>query len=101
MPIMQVLVSLGSDQIHVPASELLRDPLSFIHLLILNRITYTFGPNFFLTKFRDTLVANPTITANLSRLKAPNFGDESNIVATCDVLTRDMGQPRLSQRLCF
>ncbi|OKL57331.1 hypothetical protein UA08_07450 [Talaromyces atroroseus] len=83
-------MSLGSDQIHVPASELLRDPLRFVQLLEQHKIAYTFGPNFFLTQVRDSLVANPTLTADLSPLKALISGGESNVVATCDALTREL-----------
>lgn len=63
-------VSLGSDQVHVPAPELLRDPLRFIHLIDKHKVAYTFAPNFFLTKVRDALAATQTATADLSRLKA-------------------------------
>jgi acyl-CoA synthetase (AMP-forming)/AMP-acid ligase II len=68
----------------------LRDPLRFIQLLEAHKIAYTFGPNFFLTQVRDSLVANPTITADLSPLKALISGGESNVVATCDALTREL-----------
>ncbi|KAL4734113.1 hypothetical protein BDV11DRAFT_209656 [Aspergillus similis] len=81
---------LGSDQVHTAASELLRDPLQFIQLLDTHRVAYTFAPNFFLTKVRDSLRANPTFTADLSSLKALISGGESNVVVTCDELTREL-----------
>ena len=83
-------VSLGSDQIHVPASELLRDPLQFLRLVSSHKVAYTFGPNFFLTKIRDSLAASPDFTADLSSLRAFISGGESNVVATCDALTQDL-----------
>lgn len=81
---------LGSDQHHVPASELLRDPLQFIRLLDTHKIAYTFAPNFFLSMVRDRISANPGFTANLSSLKALISGGESNVVTTCDELTREL-----------
>ncbi|KAI6784037.1 uncharacterized protein J7T54_004583 [Emericellopsis cladophorae] len=84
---------LGCDQIHVPASELLTQPLQFIHLLDRHKITYTFAPNFFLTKLRDSLTGSAVaLTADLRPLKALISGGESNVVATCDELTRQLRQ---------
>ncbi|KAL2869889.1 non-ribosomal peptide synthetase [Aspergillus lucknowensis] len=68
---------LGSDQVHTTASELLRDPLQFIRLLDTHKV-------------RDSLRANPTFTADLSSLKAPISGGESNVVATCGELNREL-----------
>lgn len=84
------LVILGSDQVHTAASELLRDPLQFIRLLDTHRVAYTFAPNFFLTKVLDSLRENPAFTADLSSLKALISGGESNVVVTCDELTREL-----------
>lgn len=82
-------MSLGSDQVHIPASELLRDPLTFIRLLDRHKVAYTFAPNFFLASLRDRLAASPNFVADLSQLKALISGGESNVVATCDMLTRE------------
>lgn len=84
-------VSLGSDQIHVPASEVLRDPLRFIHLLGKHKIAYTFAPNFFLTQVSDSL-AESTMAADLSPLKALISGGEANVVSTCETLARQLGR---------
>lgn len=68
-------------------------PLEFIHLLDCHKVTYTFAPNFFLTKLRDSLKGSAGfIHANLSPLKALISGGESNVVATCDELTRQLRQ---------
>lgn len=85
-----IAVSLGSDQVHVPASDLLRDPLQFVHLLDRHKVSYTFAPNFFLTKVRDSLVASPGVKADLSHLKALISGGESNVVTTCEALTHEL-----------
>lgn len=80
-------MSMGSDQVHVPATELLKNPLRFIELLDIHKIVYTFAPNFFLAQISKSLKANPTMTADLSRLKAFIAGAEASIVSTCDSLT--------------
>jgi acyl-CoA synthetase (AMP-forming)/AMP-acid ligase II/thioesterase domain-containing protein/acyl carrier protein len=86
-------MSLSSDQIHVPASEMLQDPLNFVRLLDAHEVVYTFAPNFFLTKVRDSLIsAGPYFKADLSRLRALISGGESNVVATCDILTQELGR---------
>lgn len=86
-------MSLSSDQIHVPASEMLQDPLNFVQLLDAHKVVYTFAPNFFLTKVRDSLVsAGPTFKADLSHLRAFISGGESNVVATCDALTQELSR---------
>lgn len=82
-------ISLGSDQVHVPAAELLENPLRFVELLDIHRIVYTFAPNFFLTKILKNLKAKLTTTADLSRLRAFIAGAEASIVSTCDALTRE------------
>ncbi|KAI9157872.1 Microperfuranone synthase [Paramyrothecium foliicola] len=83
-------LSLSSEQIHVPASEFLRDPLQFICLLDKHCVAYSFAPNFFLARLYDTLVMNPNFTAHLPHLTALISGGESNTVATCDLLTREL-----------
>ncbi|RAL05369.1 NRPS-like enzyme [Aspergillus ibericus CBS 121593] len=83
-------MSLGADQVHVPAVELLRNPLRFIQLLDSHQVAYTFAPNFFLTQVRDALTDNPAVQADLSRLKSINSGGEANVVATIDGLTREL-----------
>ncbi|KAJ5933079.1 acetyl-CoA synthetase-like protein [Penicillium verrucosum] len=85
-------VSLGSEQVHIPAGKLSQNPLRFIELLETHRVTSTFAPNFFLTKLRDALAANPKVTADLSALRRINSGGEANVVATCAALTRQLQQ---------
>ncbi|KAF9889636.1 hypothetical protein FE257_007144 [Aspergillus nanangensis] len=84
-------LSLGSEQVHVPAPMLFLDPLQFIRLLDVHRVSYTFAPNFFLTQVRDTLIAHGSdIDADLSCLKRIISGGEANLVTTCDSLTREL-----------
>lgn len=79
------------EQVHVATSEVLKEPLNFIRLLDLHKVVYTFAPNFFLTKLRDSIAsAGSNFTANLTRLRALISGGESNVVTTCDGLTRDL-----------
>ena len=82
---------LSSDQIHVPSWQMLRDPLTFVRLLDLHQVVYTFAPNFFLTKIRDSLAsAGSSFIANLSQLRAIISGGESNVIATCAALTQEL-----------
>lgn len=84
-------MSLLSEQIHVPASALLENPLRLIELLDKHKIVYTFGPNFFLTLLRDSLIAaGASFNADLSNLRALISGGESNVVATADDLTQEL-----------
>lgn len=85
-------MSLSSDQIHVPAA-MLQEPLEFLRLLDVHKVAYTFAPNFFLTKVRDSLhSARTSFKADLSHLRALISGGESNVVATCDALTKELGR---------
>jgi acyl-CoA synthetase (AMP-forming)/AMP-acid ligase II len=87
-----VVVSLGSNQIHVPAAVLLRDPLQFIKLLDTHGVAYTFAPNFFLAKLQIALAAKPHFTADLCKLEALISGGESNVVETCHALTLELAR---------
>lgn len=85
-------MSLNSDQIHVPAA-MLQDPLKFLHLLDKHKVAYTFAPNFFLTKIRDSLnSARTSVKADLSHLRALISGGESNVVATCEALNQELSR---------
>lgn len=68
----------------------MQDPLQFVRLLDRHEVAYTFAPNFFLTKVRDSLIAAGSFAADLSKLKALISGGESNVVATCDALTHEL-----------
>lgn len=84
-------MALCSEQVHAATSELLKEPLNFIRLLDLHKVVYTFAPNFFLAKIRESLAsAGPGFNADLSCLRALISGGESNVVTTCDNLTQDL-----------
>jgi acyl-CoA synthetase (AMP-forming)/AMP-acid ligase II/thioesterase domain-containing protein len=83
-------MSLCANQIQVQAADLLQDPLHFLRLLGKHKVEYTFAPNFFLTKLRDYIDANPGFRVDLRDLKALISGGESNVVSTCAALTAQL-----------
>ena len=86
-------MSVGSDQVHVQASDLLADPGAFLRLIDRHRISYTFAPNFFLALLRRHLVTNPVAdNLDLSCLKALISGGEANVVETCAALTEQLSK---------
>lgn len=90
-------MSLGADQVHVQAADLLEKPLSFLSLLHKHRVGYTFAPNFFLAALRRQLeeISGSVFEAryfDLSPLKALISGGEANVVETCAALTDQMRQ---------
>lgn len=93
--------SLGAEQIHVQAADLLLDPLYFLDLLHKHRVTYTFAPNFFLTVLMRCL-DKPNYQVqhrnlDLSSLKIIQTGGEAAVVETCRALTEQLqrfGIPR-------
>ena len=76
-------MSLCANRVHVQSADLLQDPLQFLKLLETHEVEYTFAPNFFLTKLRDCVDANPGFKTDLKNLKALISGGESNVVSTC------------------
>ncbi|KAL9592653.1 MAG: hypothetical protein Q9179_006499 [Wetmoreana sp. 5 TL-2023] len=80
----------GFDQIHVPAAEMLENPLSFLQLLSEHRISRTFAPNFFLHRLQrtlDTASAQDTQGINLRHLLYIASGGEPNNVHVCNRVT--------------
>ena len=76
----------GLEQIHVPAKEMLGNPLEFLRLLSVHRVSRTFAPNFFLKKLLDVLErAAPSELTNidLHHLLYIASGGEPNSVITC------------------
>lgn len=83
----------GLDQVHVPASEMLGNPLLFLRLLSKHRISRTFAPNFFLYKLQsvlDAASAQDTQIIDLSHLLYIASGGEPNDVDTCARLTEHL-----------
>lgn len=82
-------MNLGAQQVHIPASALLRDPLQWVRLVELQGVSYTFAPNFFLTMIRDSLMTNPSFKTDISSLRCLISGGESNPTITCSELTKE------------
>ncbi|KAL3426979.1 nonribosomal peptide synthetase [Phlyctema vagabunda] len=89
-------MSLYAQQIHLP-KDVVTDPLCFLDLIEKHKISYTFGPNFFLKSITGALINEqgqieeahaPIRTRDLSSLKALISGGESNVVDTCVTLTQ-------------
>ena len=83
-------MNLCANQVHVQASDLLQEPLSFFRLLEKHKVEYTFAPNFFLAKLRSALDADSSFEADLSSLKALISGGETNVVSMCAALTAQL-----------
>ena len=94
---------LASDQVHAHATDLVTSPLKFVSLLSQHQIGYTFAPNFFLALLRKSLENQRNLMSDgdnfrlrdgvdLSKLKALISGGETNVVETCDALSRHLGR---------
>lgn len=80
-------LSLGAEQIHVQAADLMVDPLRFLRIIQEHKVSYTFSPNFFLASLIRSLEAATTETYDLSSLRVLASGGEANPVETCSTLT--------------
>jgi acyl-CoA synthetase (AMP-forming)/AMP-acid ligase II len=103
-------VSLAAQQFHVNGPALLAHPLSFLECISNNKITITFAPNFFLALLvRSFEAANQLTNGHRTKKSTPDFdlsslravlsGGESNVVDTCDKLTRLLSQYGASMNL--
>ncbi|KAL8941388.1 MAG: hypothetical protein Q9216_002266 [Gyalolechia sp. 2 TL-2023] len=76
----------GLDQVHVPAAEILGDPLLFLRLVSEHSVSRTFAPNFFLRQLQrvlDDASAKDIQGINVSTLLYIASGGEANNVKTC------------------
>jgi acyl-CoA synthetase (AMP-forming)/AMP-acid ligase II len=76
---------LGADQHHVPAADVISEPLVFLKLLHDYKTTATFAPNFYLARLCDYIQGNgQSIPDKLdpSNLRRINSGGEANLVET-------------------
>lgn len=83
----------GLDQVHVPAADILGDPLLFIRLLSHHYVSRTFAPNFFLQKLQtalDKASVQDLEDVNLGSLCYIASGGEPNSVAACDRVTEHL-----------
>ena len=93
-------MSLGAEQIHVAATDLMLNPVLFLELIQKHRVGYTFAPNFFLASLRshldnNNLVAPEGLGLDLSSLKALISGGEANVVETCAALNKHLQSYRV------
>ena len=86
---------LCAEQVHVQASDLLLEPLNFLRLVHKHRVSYTFGPNFFLASLKQALSGVDDMTPidfDLSCMKTLMCGGEANVVKTLADLTEALHQ---------
>lgn len=89
----------GLDQVHVAAAEMLEDPLLFLRLITVHRVSRTFAPNFFLRRLQrvlDDSSPEDTQDINLNSLHYVASGGEANNVNTCARVTEhliELGSP--------
>ncbi|KAI0482052.1 hypothetical protein GGR56DRAFT_618274 [Xylariaceae sp. FL0804] len=89
-------MSLGAEQAHVHAIDLLSDPMLFLHLIDGFRVSYTFAPNFFLASVKKSLelhLETPGAAAaapppDLSTLRCLISGGEANPTALAAALSK-------------
>ncbi|KAL9025245.1 MAG: hypothetical protein Q9180_007705, partial [Flavoplaca navasiana] len=94
------VMSTGSSQIHVQASDLLANPGAFLHLIHRHRISYTFAPDFFLALLMRHVVNEPVADKlDLLCLRALVSGGEANVVETCAALTGLLSQHGASKNV--
>ena len=86
--------SMGAEQVHVQAADLLMDPLYFLDIIHKHRVTYTFAPNFFLAALNRSLDALDLRRSNrdfdLSCLRIIQTGGEAAVVETCRALAEHL-----------
>ncbi|KAH6684532.1 hypothetical protein B0J14DRAFT_573090 [Halenospora varia] len=79
-------VALCANQIHVPSSAVLAEPLQFLHWCSEYKVSYTFAPNFFLGAIIRSLEASEAarqpLSLDLINLRALISGGESNVTET-------------------
>lgn len=80
----------GIDQVHIPAADVLGDPILFLRLISEHNVSRTFAPNFLLHKLceaLDSASAQQTLGIDLECLRYVASGGEPNDVRTCAQVT--------------
>ena len=79
---------MGVTQVHVQAPDLLLDPYSFLCLLSKHKATFSFAPNFFLTRLVTafTAIDREDNSLNFSQFRTLVSGGEANVVETCVIV---------------
>ncbi|MCJ1397906.1 hypothetical protein MMC11_001102 [Xylographa trunciseda] len=86
-------MSVGANQVHVQAADLLSDPYAFVEFLHFHKVSYTFSPNFFLASLERVLESvrtSHTAKLDLASLRCLISGGEANVVETCIALTKTL-----------
>ena len=86
---------LCAEQVHVQASDLLLEPLTFLRLVDKHRVSYSFAPNFFLASLKRALSGVDEMTPidfDLPCMKILMCGGEANVVKTLVDLTEALHQ---------
>jgi acyl-CoA synthetase (AMP-forming)/AMP-acid ligase II/thioesterase domain-containing protein len=86
----------GASQVHVQAADLISDPLEFILLANIHRISRTLAPNFFLAKLHRAMESAEVRLANsnldLSCMTHIASGGEANVVETVEAVSKLLGK---------
>lgn len=87
-------ISLAANQLHLSGAKVMANPFYFLENISEHKVTVTFAPNFFLAALVNKLRATeePLSNLDLSSLRILLSGGESNVVDTCDKLTRLLAQ---------
>jgi acyl-CoA synthetase (AMP-forming)/AMP-acid ligase II len=86
-------MSLSAQQVHIPSTQVLADPITFLSHITNYKVSYTFAPNFFLASLgriyidpseRERFNRQPKL--NLKSMRALVSGGELNVVDTCTLV---------------
>lgn len=97
----------GSDQVHVPTSQLVVEPYHFFQLLSTYKVGYAFAPNFFLAACTLSflrLKESASVDWDLSALRTIMCGGEANrteSLAASDEVLRRFGAPPHSIKAAY
>ena len=81
----------GSDQVHMPSTELLQDPIRFLEVIHLRKVTITFAPNFFIAMVvRACKNSDKDWHVDLSSLRHVVSGGEANVTTLAAEVTRSV-----------
>lgn len=87
---------LGAEKVHVQATDLMMEPVTFLQLVDKHRISYALSPNFFLASLKRALsgldIRMTNIDIGLSCLRNLICGGEANVVANLAALAELLAQ---------
>ncbi|KAF2236497.1 thioesterase domain protein [Viridothelium virens] len=79
-----------ADQVLVSATDVLSDPDGFLRLLSKHKATFSFAPNFFLTRLKSAFdtIDGQILNLDFSHLRTIASGGEANVVEICDAINK-------------